>query len=190
MSDRIIPEVSHPTEACPNPEQWHCYDGEATEVEVLEHLTSLVTLLKPPVLIETGCYRGYGTRALARGILANEKGLLWTCDIGFDMVQATRDMVPWARVNVEHCTGLQLIARLPAPIDFAFLDSGPDEVRCAELRAVLPKMSRSGVIVVHDTGLQHGLRPHFLKTVEELGLQYFMFDTPRGLSLVRKPWQK
>ncbi len=192
MLNKIMPEVSHPTPCCPNPEAWSCYDSESTELEVLAMLTSLVMMLKPRTLIETGCYRGFGTAAIARGVLANRWGDFYTTDIGMDMVALTRErlldhgLLPF--VDVRHGTGLQLIADVQEPIDFAFLDSGPDDMRCHELRAVLPKLAPSGVVVIHDTGMQHGLREHFLKTMNELKVMYFMFDTPRGLSLVRNAW--
>lgn len=187
------PEVSHPTPCCPHPELWKCYDSEGTELEVLLFLTSLVVMLKPKIVFETGSYRGYGTEALALGVKSNGFGEVFTTDIGLDMVKITEVRLQQEGlrylVTTRHGTGLQSIAAMERPIDLAFLDSGPDDVRCHELRAILPKMAPSGVIAIHDTGLQHGGRPFFFRTVSELGLQYFTFDTPRGLALVRKSWR-
>ena len=194
MSEIVKPEVACVTACCPHPEQWSCYDSEGTELEVLSALQSLIVMLKPTTIIETGCYRGYGTEMLARGVAQNGFGSVLTTDIGGDMVQETQTRLTRLSldhlVSVHHGTGLELIAKAPRPINFAFLDSGPDEIRCHELRAVLPKLAPSGIIAVHDTGLQHGLREYFVRTVNELGLMYFMFDTPRGFSLVRKTWGK
>ena len=193
MSDKVVAEVSHPTVCCPKPHLWSCYDSEGTEVEVVDFLSALVVMLKPEVLIETGCYKGYGTEQIARGVVANGFGEFYTTDVGMDMVETTQRRLASRylqdHVQVVHGTGVQLIARMTKPVDFAFLDSGPDDIRTQELRALLPKLSASGVVVVHDTGIQHGLRAHFLTAVKELRLQYFMFDTPRGVSLVRKPWK-
>lgn len=187
MTDAIKPEVSHPTTVCPHPELWHCYDEQATEVEVLEFLAALVGMLKPQTIVETGCWDGYGSEQLVRGAIQNGFGHVYTCDIGHDKVLATTKRLEafpgWATVT--QSTGLELIDAVPAPIDFAFLDSGPDEIRCHELRAVLPKLSAEGIIVVHDVGVQGWLRRYFTDTVEELGLQSFIFTTPRGLGLAR-----
>lgn len=194
--DVVVAEVSHPTPACPHPALWSCYDSEATELEVLDFLQTLVRMLKPEVVIETGCYRGHGTEKLAVGLSMNGFGHLWTTDIGIDKVEETKSRLKAHRlwpmdhvVTVRHGTGVQLIAQMSRQIDMAFLDSGPDEVRVEELKVLLPKLNKSGVVIIHDTGLQHGLRSYFLEAVASMpGLQVFMFDTPRGLSLVRKTW--
>ena len=186
------PEVSHPTEACPEPELWTCVDDQATELEVLELLTALVVALKPRMLIETGCYDGWGTLALARGCQRNHFGSVFTCDVDKAKTHTTYEVFKrqgMGGISIMTCTGKELIERLDQ-IDFAFLDSGADEVRCEELKTLMPKLSRSGVVVVHDVGIQHGLRPHFFETVRELGLEFITLDTPRGLALVRKPWGK
>jgi predicted O-methyltransferase YrrM len=184
-------EVSHPTAACPVPEQWTCYDSEATEIEVLKLLHSLVVALKPKVVIETGCYNGYGTEALASGCDKNGFGTVWSCDVGFDKLSITQARLQGSQldnVKLFNCFGTELIKQVPSEIDFAFLDSGADGVRCDELRVLYPKLAKSGVVVVHDVGIQHGLRPYFFRTMKELGMEYITFDTPRGLALVRKPW--
>ena len=181
------PEVSHPTPCCPDPSRWHCYNSDATEVEVLDLLTVLVDALKPYRVIETGCHEGYGTDAIIRGLPDTSK--FFTCDIGTDRVEAVRERFP--DIAVVHGTGLMLIDLVPSPIDFAFLDSGPDEVRANELRALYPKLSPSGVVVVHDVGLQHtNQRRFFLEAVRELGMQFMILDTPRGLGIARKPWSE
>jgi hypothetical protein len=93
-------------------------------------------------------------------------------------------------INFNHCTGEELIPRLTR-IDFAFLDSVFGGPRERELRLVLPKLSRGGVVAVHDTSSLHianrGPRNYLLAARDELKLQLIMFDTPRGLTLLRKP---
>lgn len=184
------PEISHPTPCCLEPSRWKCYDGDATEVEVLQFIQALVAALKPKTLIETGCYTGWGTDHIVTAISDYGDGHLWTTDIGHDMAIKTAErMKAFSHlVTVTTGSGIDLINQLPGPIDFAFLDSGPDEIRCHELRALHPKLAASGVVVIHDSGLQHGLRPHLIKTLRELGMQFIMLDTPRGVTIARKPW--
>lgn len=184
------PEVSHPTPCCPEPQRWSCYDGDATEVEVLALLESLIVALKPKVIIETGCYDGHGTARLVAGVVQNGFGQVYTTDTGHDKSLATTARLAEFShiVTVTTGTGIDLIRQIPGPVDFAFLDSGPDEIRCHELRALFPKLAATGVVVIHDSGLQHGMRPHIISALYELGMQFIMFDTPRGITLARKPW--
>lgn len=189
-----IPEVSSPSLECPNPQDWSCYDSEATEVEVLEFLQSLIHMIKPKVAIETGCYHGYGTCYIAEGLKLNGFGKLFTCDIDHNCLMETRCKV--ARnglmdlVETSLVTGVELINSIDTEIDFAFLDSAFDGVRTDELKAVLPKLSKRGIVAIHDTSTFHvqnkGPRLETMAICKELDLQLVMFDTPRGLALIRK----
>jgi len=190
MNEPTKPEVCIATSVCPFPQLWKCYDEQATEVEVLDFLYALVVMLKPQRVVETGCYHGFGTERLARGCKDNGFGVVYTCDVAHDSITRT-----WARmaehdlnaVSIKQCTGLELIATVPDGIGLAFLDSGPDENRCYELRAILPKMTEGGVIAVHDHGIHGFLREKYMPPLlRELGLQYLYFDTPRGLVIARK----
>ena len=185
----MIPEVSQSTSRCPYPQRWQCYDDMATEVEVLDLLTALVVALKPEVIVETGCYKGYGTERLLRGAIKNGLGHVYTCDIDHSMVIQTRE---WLKdiggCEIRQCTGLELINSISTPIDFAFLDSGGEaRIRAEELRAVLPKLSPWGVVAVHDTGQTHPDHREAIEgVVRELNLDVVFFDTPRGMSIIKK----
>lgn len=189
MDDKVIPEMSPPTKVCPHPEQWHAIDDMATECEVLDFLYALVVMLKPHRLIETGCYRGHGTEALARGIRANGFGILESCDLGHENVVATRQRLETLNLSgrITQETGVHLIELQESMIDFAFLDSGMDTPRMDELSALHPKLSPGGVVAIHDSGIQFGMREFFLGPIlRRLEMQYIYFDTPRGLCLCRK----
>lgn len=191
MTDKIVPEMVVATSVCPHPERWHAYDDQATEIEVLSFLRALVVMLKPQRVLETGCYHGYGTEQLAMGVRENNSGVIWTCDVDHSCVLCTcgrlasRGLHP--HTLVYQCTGIELIEKVFEPIDLAFLDSGPDENRCHELRALFPKLSPGAVIAIHDTGIHGWLREKYLPPLlRELGMQHIYFDTPRGLTLCRK----
>ena len=191
QEEKIIPEMSLPTSVCPNPSLWHAYDAGATEIEVLHFLQELVTMLKPAKILETGCYLGYGTEQLALGARRTGFGMVYTCDVGHDMCLKTeerlRDRSLSDIVRVHRGSGLELIELTQAPIHFAFLDSGGDDVRCHELRAVYPKLHPGAVVAIHDSGIHTGLREfHLPQLLRELEMQYLFFDTPRGLALCRK----
>ncbi len=187
----MIPEVSRSTARCPYPERWTCYDDQATELEVLNMLTALVTMLKPEVIVETGCYRGYGTERLVMGAAQNGFGAVYTCDVSHEMIVATQQKLSCRDTRwytVDSCTGVELISKVPSLIDFAFIDSSGDaSVRAEELRLVIPKLSPWGVVVVHDTGETHpDHRDAIEAVVKELDLAAVFFDTPRGCAIIRR----
>jgi predicted O-methyltransferase YrrM len=188
VSEKIIPEMSPPTAVCLNPERWHAYDNMATELEVLALLGCLVAALKPKRILETGCYHGHATEQLAKATRINGFGDIFTCDTGAREVQITHErLLGYSNVSIITGTGLELINTVGGPIHFAFLDSGPDEIRCHELRALYPYLSAGAVVAIHDSGVHTFLRekylPHLLR---ELEMQHIFFDTPRGLCLCRK----
>lgn len=191
----LIPEVSLVTQECPAPARWSCFDGTATEVEVLEFLRALLVLLKPNMVVETGTYLGYGTVHLAEALtLCSPTGMVYTAEVEpkykaqAEALAAKHNLTQ--RISFQLCTGEDLISRIPYA-DFAFIDSVFGGPRIREIRAILPKMTRGGIIAVHDTSLLHvandGPRNYLLDLRDELKLQLIMFDTPRGLTLLRKP---
>jgi predicted O-methyltransferase YrrM len=190
------PEVATPTPECPNPEKWHCHDGMATEIEVVNLLGALVSALKPITIIETGMYLGHATRKMANALAANglpNSGLYTTepddalYEKGKELI-ASSGLSRW--VAIHKCTGFQLINRWQGgEVDFAFLDSTAEE-RPLELRALYPLLSKRAVVTVHDTSTYHDsvnrLRTNIYKTAWELNMSIMQFDTPRGLTLLKR----
>lgn len=163
------------------------YDGMATEFEVVKFLKALVRVLKPTVIVETGCYLGYGTEALVKGAIQNGFGHVYTCDMDKTMIDRTQERLVWAGdwVEVQQRPGLELINSLNL-IDFAFIDSAPDQ-RTVELEAVYPRLPDWGIAAIHDTGETHpDIREKVFDTIRELRLKSIHFGTPRGLTLVGK----
>jgi predicted O-methyltransferase YrrM len=190
----IKPEVARPSAECPNPSEWTCYDGMATEVEVLEFLGALIRMLRPTVIIETGTYKGYGTAHLCEAALESGSMVVHSAETDRECHLQAKAMLSPAYEEVltlHRCDGEAMILFVGNQwkIDFAFLDSAID-TRVAELRALLPRLSARGVIAVHDTSTTHaehkGPRYQLFELAKEHGLQIFQFDTPRGLTLLRK----
>ncbi len=185
------PEVSEKSDLCPEPGLWRCYDGMASEVEVLELLHQLVVTLKPTLILETGCYLGHSTEALAAGCRRNGFGVVWTCDTEKD--KAERTLARMAEKGLEKwvqsfkAKGVDLIETV-TNVDFAFLDSDIGDARGREIDALVKRMDSGGVIVCHDTGTTHNdVRQSFLSSCVRNELQYVQFDTPRGVSIARVP---
>lgn len=124
-------------------------DLMASEYEVSEFLGALVRLLKPKVIIETGCYQGHSTRKMAEAVKENGVGHFWTCDTDTEKCKETGDAVSELPVGIEICSGLELIERISGvrSIDLAFIDSSGDRV--AEVQAL--QLSPGAVVVLHDS---------------------------------------
>lgn len=152
-------------------------DAMASEFEVQEFLYSLVRLLKPEVLIETGCYMGHATEAIVSALTKNRSGHLTTCDTNFvhHEVTALSNAAYRDYVEVLHCDGVEAISGLSSPVDFAFLDSSGDRV--AEAAAL--QLSPKAVVVVHDTN-----RPQYdaIKLLHPWK-SVWKIETPRGLTV-------
>ena len=71
---QLVPEYHRPTPECPHPERWSMYDSMTAEVEVLEFLRTLVTTIKPNLVVETGTFMGISTLWIAEALRLNGFG--------------------------------------------------------------------------------------------------------------------
>jgi len=124
-------------------------DEWASEYEVYDFLYALVRLLKPKVILETGCYKGGATFQMAKAADVNLVAL-WTCDTSEQMIDEARRKIPraWLAseiVRLELMNGCDLCAMVK-DVDLAFIDSSGDRV--AEVQAL--NLAPNGVVVLHD----------------------------------------
>src|SRR5580692_11958780 len=84
----LLPEYHRATPECPNPERWSMIDSMTAEVEVLEFIATLVTTIKPRLVVETGSFLGVSTEWIARGLERNGFGKVISCE--FDPVVYSR----------------------------------------------------------------------------------------------------
>src|SRR5579864_5287762 len=68
----LLPEYHRATPECPEPERWSMIDSMTAEVEVLEFIATLVTTIKPRLVVETGSFLGVSTEWIARGLERND----------------------------------------------------------------------------------------------------------------------
>lgn len=165
---------------------WTVEDDASSEVELRVLLTALMYMLKPKIVVETGCFLGRATVALAIGLGRNDPpGQLVTCDVDADMVEATRERLERELGSVRHgdvevlnCRG-DKVPELPEA-DFIFCDS---DYRC---RAREIELAKPGAIVlVHDTRISYDADVEPLEgLVRSLG--GVCFDSYRGWGLLRK----
>src|SRR5579862_1515542 len=78
---KLVPEYHRPTPECPHPERWSMYDSMTAEVEVLEFLRTLVTTVKPELVVETGAFLGVSTLWIAEGLKRNGFGKIISCEL-------------------------------------------------------------------------------------------------------------
>src|SRR5580704_6750513 len=74
------PESKAATPECPHPERWRMFDSMTAEVEVLEFLRTLVTTIKPNLVVETGTFMGVSTVWIAEAMRLNGVGRIVTCE--------------------------------------------------------------------------------------------------------------
>lgn len=173
-----------------NPEvdasMWLSEDEQAAESEVGNFVYGLLVLIKPKMVIETGCYTGGITVAIGMALNDNNLGRLITCDVDEQFVRQVAQRVEkmgFKNIVVSYQTGIMLIESQLPEVDFAFIDSGYND-REEEIRALLPKMSKYGIIALHDTAPHHS-RIHQIQ-FKFPELQRIYLNTPRGLTLFQK----
>lgn len=184
----LLPEYHRATPECPHPERWHMYDSMTAEAEVLEFLRTLVTTLKPNLIVETGSFLGVSTLWMAEGLRANGFGRIVSCELDPLVFEKARerinasDLAPW--IDLRNESSLEL--KIDAPIDLFFCDS-EQSIRESEVRRYLPQISPTGLILIHDASShQKTVREAALRLEEEGLISIVLLPTPRGLVLAQK----
>lgn len=132
----------------------------STEHEYLALLVSLVMVLKPKRVLETGAETGVGTQALMAGIKANGFGQLISIEMNPESVAHVRALVPGAIViqanSLDYLSGDGYVPD-SEKFDFVFLDSHLP-IRAKELELLIDGelLSPDAMVAIHDTSC---LRP-------------------------------
>ena len=184
----LLPEYHRPTPECPHPERWHMYDSMTAEAEVLEFLRTLITTLKPSIVVETGSFLGVSTLWIAEGLKANGFGKIISCEYDPVVFAKAKEKIEASTLApfIELRNESSLEMKIDGTIDIFFSDSDMP-IREAEVKRFLPQIRPTGLILLHDASSH-------LKTVREAafhleaeGLVSAIFlPTPRGLVLAQK----
>ncbi|MHB1960476.1 MAG: O-methyltransferase [Acidobacteriaceae bacterium] len=184
----LLPEYHRPTAECPHPEHWSMYDSMTAEAEVLEFLRTLITTIKPNLVVETGSFLGVSTLWIAEGLKRNGFGMIVSCE--FDPVVyakareniASSGLAEWIDLRNESSLEMQV----NGGIDLLFSDSDPP-IREQEVKRFLPQMKTHGLIVMHDASSHLRIvREAALKMEAEGLLSVVLLPTPRGLVVAQK----
>jgi len=184
----LLPEYHRATPECPHPERWHMYDSMTAEAEVLEFLRTLVTTLKPNLIVETGAFLGVSSVWMAEGLRQNGFGRIVSCE--FDPVVyakaqekiAASGLAEW--IELRNASSLEM--NVKGEIDLLFSDSDL-EIREQEVRRFLPQIRANGLILMHDASSHPGtVREAALRLEAEGLISVILLPTPRGLAMAQK----
>jgi len=158
------------------------------EVEVLEFLATLVTTVKPELIVETGAFLGVSAIWMARGLQRNGRGRIVSCEFDplvFAKTQekiAASGLAEWIELRNESSLEMQV----PGTIDLFYSDSDL-EIREQEVRRFLPQIRPTGLILMHDASSHPGVvRQAALRLEAEGLLSVVLLPTPRGLVMAQK----
>jgi predicted O-methyltransferase YrrM len=186
--DQLQPEYHRATPECPHPERWSMYDSMTAEVEVLEFLRTLVTTIKPELVVETGTFSGISTLWIAEGLKANGRGRVITCEYDPVVFANAKQRIEGSGLSdwIECRNQSSLEMKVDDTIDLLFSDSDMP-VREQEVRRFLPQMNPHGLILMHDASSHlKQVREAALKLEAEGLISVILLPTPRGLVVAQK----
>ena len=186
--DHLQQEYHRATPECPHPERWSMFDSMTAEVEVLEFLRTVVTTIKPELVVETGTFSGISTLWIAEGLKANGRGRVITCEFDPKVYEnakariAASAFAEWIELRNES----SLEMKIEGTIDLFFSDSDMP-IREQEIRRFLPQINPYGIILMHDASSHlKTVREAALKLEREGLISVVLLRTPRGLVVAQK----
>jgi predicted O-methyltransferase YrrM len=186
--DVMQQEYSRATPECPHPERWRMYDAMTAEVEVLDFLKTLVTTIKPELVVETGTFLGSSTLRIAEGLKENGFGRVITCEADPKVFEEARKRIvasglaEWIELRNEPSLEMKIEGR----IDLLYCDSDLP-LREQEVRRFLPRVNPDGLILMHDASSALKTVREGARNLEREGLLSVVFlSTPRGLVVAQK----
>lgn len=184
----LLPEYHRPTPECPHPDRWHMYDSMTAEAEVLEFLFTLVTTIKPELVVETGSFLGVSTLWIARALQRNGFGKIVSCEYDSAVFAAAKEKIEASGLGewIELRNESSLEMKVDGTIDLFFSDSDMP-IREKEVERFLPQIRPTGIVLIHDASSH-------LKTVRDAAfrmeqngwLSCVFLPTPRGLVIAQK----
>ncbi len=190
---KLKPEYHRATPECPEPERWSMIDSMTAEVEVLEFIATLVTTIKPRLVVETGSFLGVSTEWIAKGLERNgplsdgSTAKVISCEFDSVVYQKAKERIDHSRlkqwIDLRNESSLEM--QVDGTIDFLFSDSDMP-IREAEVKRFLPQMNPNGVILMHDASSHlQVVREAALKMEAEGLISVVLLPTPRGLVIAQ-----
>jgi predicted O-methyltransferase YrrM len=164
------------------------YDSMTAEIEVLEFLRTLVTTIKPRLVVETGTFMGVSTLWIAEALRMNGLGRVVTCEFDPKVYETAKEKFVASQFNdlIELRNESSLEMKIEGTIDLFFSDSDMP-IREDEVRRFLPQISPFGVILMHDASSHlKQVREAALKMERDGLISVVLLPTPRGLVVAQK----
>jgi predicted O-methyltransferase YrrM len=168
---------------CPRPEYWHSPDSEATEIEVSKFLGSLVRLIQPEFVVETGTYHGHTTAQIGKALRENGHGRVVSIEKDRLAYEEAMNYYYDSSVTIIHMNTMDYVP--PQDIDFAFFDSW-QEGRHEEFKRFydMGRLKSGSIVAFHDSAPHHQVYRLVNEWLIETGfITAIQFHTPRGLLL-------
>ncbi|MEO8737537.1 MAG: class I SAM-dependent methyltransferase [Edaphobacter sp.] len=184
----LLPEYHRPTPECPHPDRWHMFDSMTAEAEVLEFLRTLITTVKPELVVETGSFLGVSTLWIAEGLKANGFGKIVSCEFDPIVFAKAKEKIAASGLSdwIELRNESSLEMHIDGTIDLFFSDSDMP-IREAEVKRFLPQIRSTGLILMHDASSHlKVVRDAAFKMESEGLLSCIFLPTPRGLVVAQK----
>lgn len=181
-------EWTPPTPECPHPERWHMLDAQSAEVEVLDFLKSLILLLKPELIVETGTFIGHSALMMAEAMEANGLGRIITIECDPVVFKKANEQIDGSKLRrrIEYRNGSSLDEKIDGEIDILYSDSDLN-IREQEVRRFLPQIKPGGLVLIHDASSHFKVvRAAAMRLEEEGLLSIVLLSSPRGLCLAQK----
>jgi predicted O-methyltransferase YrrM len=183
----LQPEFHRATPECPEPHHWSMIDSMTAELEVLEFLATLVTTIKPRLVVETGSFLGVSTEWIAKGLHRNGFGKIISCEfdpIVYARAKASLEASP-LKPYIELRNQSSLEMKIDGTIDLFFSDSDMP-IREQEVKRFLPQINPHGIILMHDASSHlKVVRDAALKMESEGLISIILLPTPRGLVIAQ-----
>ena len=164
------------------------YDSMTAEAEVLEFLRTLVTTLKPALIVETALSSAFPPLWMAEGLRAQRlrpHRLLRVRPHRLrESAREDRRLRLGDYIELRNESSLEM--HVEGTIDILFSDSDMP-IRAAEVKRFLPQIRPTGLILLHDASSHLHIVREAAKDLEREGLVSCIFlPTPRGLVLAQK----
>lgn len=199
---RVVPEFAPPLyPGC----DFTAFNSGSPEIEVCEFLYSLVRLIKPLRILETGTHFGLSAAYMGLALQENNRGELVTLEVQPEYAILARAL--FDNLKIQNRVACVLKASLDyslpdeVPVDFLFLDSEP-EFRFDEFVRFWTHVRPGGFIGIHDLHPHLGhsgvvtngmldrpygdVRPKLGHFIREHLVQVISFPTPRGFTVFQK----
>jgi predicted O-methyltransferase YrrM len=155
---------------------------------VLEFLRTVVTTVKPQLVVETGTFLGVSTLWIAEALKHNGFGRVVTCEYDPLVFAKAKQRIDNSGLSdwVECRNESSLEMKVEGTIDLLFSDSDMP-IREQEVRHFLPQVNPHGIILMHDASSHLRIVREAALKLEREGLISVVFlPTPRGLVVAQR----